>query len=59
MGAAEKKAEPEDHGANSFDKKMKEMGFGWFDFNDCSVTPISVSRLASQYAGKSECACNR
>jgi hypothetical protein len=40
-------------------REMEEMGLTgtWFDFDDTRVLPVAVESIATQYAGKSECAC--
>ncbi|ELR17377.1 UBA/TSN domain containing protein [Acanthamoeba castellanii str. Neff] len=39
-----------------WEEMAAEAGRGWYDFNDSTVKPIPVQRLATQYAGRSECA---
>jgi hypothetical protein len=62
---AEKKNESGGAGSSSgegatrarWEEMAAEAGRGWYDFNDSTVKPIPVQRLATQYAGRSECAC--
>jgi hypothetical protein len=43
--------------SGKFGEMLVEAGRGWYDFNDSTVKSIPVERLATQYAGRSECAC--